>query len=68
MRKKFIKNPKPFRPIRPSKLKEHHEKGWLKKALFQGELKITENRQCPTHNPEHKPNVPTVLNACEKHK
>lgn len=68
MRKKFIEKRKRFRPIRPSKLKEQHEKGWVKKALLQGELKITESRECPIHNPEHKPNVPTMLNACEKDK
>jgi hypothetical protein len=43
-------------------------KGWIINALRKGELKITENMNCPIHNPEHKVTTPTVLNACEEHK
>jgi len=43
-------------------------KGWVKEALLRGELKITENNDCPFHNPEHRTDVETILNACEKHK
>jgi len=42
--------------------------GWIKEALLKDELKITENRNCPFHNPEHKTNVETKINACEEHK
>jgi hypothetical protein len=42
--------------------------GWIREALFKDELKITENRNCPFHNPEHKTNVKTKINACEEHK
>ena len=43
-------------------------KGWVIEAFRKGELRITENRNCPFCNPEHKANVPTVLNAHEEHK
>ena len=39
--------------------------GWIKEALRQSELKITEDNNCP---PEHRTNVPTNVNACESHK
>jgi ribosomal protein L37AE/L43A len=42
--------------------------GWVKEALLKGELKITENGNCPFCNPEHKTNVETKINACEEHK
>jgi len=42
--------------------------GWIEEALLKGELKITENRNCPFHNPEHKTNVKTKILACEEHK
>lgn len=42
-------------------------KGWVQQAKTQGTLRITENRNCPYHNPMHQKNVPTQLNACEKH-
>jgi len=38
--------------------------GWIKEALRQSELKITEDNNCP---PEHRTNVPTNVNACESH-
>jgi hypothetical protein len=43
-------------------------KGWIKAALLKGELRITENNNCPFHNPEHRIDIETMLNACEKHK
>jgi hypothetical protein len=42
--------------------------GWIKEALRRGELKITENNNCPFCNPEHRADVPTNVNACEPHK
>jgi hypothetical protein len=42
--------------------------GWIKKALLKDELKITENRNCPFHNPEHKTTVKTKILACKEHK
>ncbi len=38
---------------------------WVKKASLKGELKITENRNCPFHNPEHKTNLKIEINACK---
>ncbi|MQY69184.1 MAG: hypothetical protein GH150_07405 [Hadesarchaea archaeon] len=37
-------------------------------ASQQGELKITENNNCPFCNPKRRIDVETKLNACEKHK
>jgi len=42
--------------------------GWIKAALLKGELKITENRNCPFCNPEHRTNVKTKINAHKEHK
>ena len=42
--------------------------GWIEEALSEGELKITENYNCPFHNPEHGTDVETKINACEEHR
>lgn len=42
--------------------------GWIKEALRRGELKITENNNCPYCNPERRTDVPTNVNACRLHK
>ncbi|MFH0897546.1 MAG: hypothetical protein V1850_05825 [Candidatus Bathyarchaeota archaeon] len=45
--------------------------GWVKEAralLLRGELRITENNNCPFCNPEHRTDVKTKLNACKEHK
>ena len=42
--------------------------GWIKEALHRGELKITENNNCPFCNPEHRTDVSTCINACQHHK
>lgn len=41
---------------------------WIKEALRRGELKITENNNCPFHNPQHRTFIPTKVNACALHK
>ncbi len=40
---------------------------WVKEAKNQGTLKITENRNCPYCNLEHRTDVPTKINACVRH-
>jgi hypothetical protein len=42
--------------------------GWIKEALRRGELKITENNNCPFCNPQHGRDIPTNVNACALHK
>lgn len=42
--------------------------GWIEEALLQGQLKITENNNCPFCNPERRTDVPTKVNACKVHK
>jgi hypothetical protein len=44
------------------------KKSWIKEALLRGELKITENSNCPFHNPNHKPDIKTKIIACKEHK
>ena len=44
------------------------KKSWIKEAVHRGELKITDNNNCPFHNPEHRTDVLTYVNACELHK
>jgi hypothetical protein len=41
--------------------------GWVEEARKQHKLRITENNNCPFCNPEHRLDVPTNINACEKH-
>jgi ribosomal protein L37AE/L43A len=41
---------------------------WVKEALLRGELKITDDKNCPFCNPEHKTDIGTKINACEEHK
>jgi hypothetical protein len=40
---------------------------WIIKARQQGTLRITDNNNCPFHNPNHRLDIPTQINACEKH-
>lgn len=42
--------------------------GWTKEALLMGELKITENNNCPFCNPKRRTDVKTKLNAFKEHK
>jgi len=42
-------------------------KGWVQRAKAQGRLRVTENSNCPYCNPMHQTDIPTQLNACEKH-
>lgn len=42
--------------------------GWIKRALHQGELRITDNRICPFCNPELKSDREAAINACKCHK
>lgn len=42
-------------------------KGWIERAKAQGRLRITENNNCPYHNPMHQKDVLTKANACEEH-
>ena len=44
------------------------ETGWIEEALHRGELKITENNNCPFCNPERRTDIPTNVNACALHK
>lgn len=42
--------------------------GWIRKALNQGKLRITDNYNCPFCNPQHRTDIDTNLNACKEHK
>jgi len=42
-------------------------KRWVEHAREQGRLRITEDKNCPYHNPMHQKDIPIQPNACEKH-
>ena len=42
--------------------------GWIKNALYQGELKITTDMICPYCNQTKRSNGPAALNACKEHR
>lgn len=44
-----------------------YDTGWVRDARVQGKLSVTDEIMCPFCNPEKKYDVPTKLNACEKH-